>query len=191
MKLNRLKNLYCYLSGPIDYEVDKGEGWRNMITPFLEDLGVKVLNPLHHSFMGADKIPAKRIKMDSLLKNNQFEELHEEMKELVHMDLRSVDLSSFIICNYDSTVHMCGTYEEIFAGNTSVKPVLLVHKKPRNELSSWLYGRLPPAHFFDSWNVLKTYLTDIDSDPDYKFTKADKKRWLFFDENVDESENVG
>jgi len=178
--MNRLKGLACYLSGPIDFESDKGEGWRNMITPFLEKMGVKVLNPLHPSFVGADKIPEKRIRMDNLLKSNQFDELHKEMKELVHMDLRSVDLSSFIICNYDSTVHMCGTYEEIFKCSNQVKPVLLVHKKPRNELSSWMYGRFVPEYFYASWDELKDYLTAINSNPDYEFTDADKKRWLFF-----------
>jgi len=179
--MNRLKGLVTYLSGPIDCAEDKGYGWRDTITPFLENMGVKVLNPLRHSYMGAERIPEKRKLMDEFLKEGRFQELHEEMKELVHMDLRSVDLSSFIICNYDSSIHMCGTYEEIFKHNTQVKPVLLVHKKPRNELSSWMYGRFPPEYFFFSWDELKLYLTSIDSDPNYQFTKADMKRWLFFD----------
>jgi len=179
--MNRLKGLSCYLSGPIDFQKDRGAGWRDMITPFLEKMEVKVLNPLRPPFYGASKIPEKRIKMDDMLKNNQFEELHQEMKELVHMDLRAVDLSSFIICNYDSNIHMCGTYEEIFAGNKSVKPVLLVHKKPRNELSSWMYGRFPPSSFFADWDELKIYLRNINSCSSYKFTEADNKRWLFLD----------
>jgi hypothetical protein len=154
-----------------------------MMTPFLENMGVKVLNPLRHSFIGAEKIPEKRTLMEKLLREDRFEELHQEMKELVHMDLRSVDLSSFIICNYDPNVTMCGTMEEIFKGNLQVKPVLLVHKVPRNKLSSWLYGRFPPEHFFPSWDELKNYLTEINSDLNYEFTKADLKRWLFFDEN--------
>jgi len=179
--MNRLKGLSAYLSGPIDFEKDLGHGWRNMITPFLESMGVKVLNPLSPPFSGADKIPEKRIRMDNMLKNNQFEELHKEMKELVHMDLRSVDLSSFIVCNYDSTIHMCGTYEEIFQASKSKIPVLLVHKKSRNELSSWMYGRFNPQYFYASWDKLKMYLTDINSNPSYNFTEADEKRWLFFD----------
>ena len=184
--MNRLKGLIGYLSGPIDFVSDHGTEWRDAITPFLEEKGVKVLNPLRHSFLGSDKIPEKRIKMDKLLKEEKFVELHQEMKELVHFDLRSVDLASFLIVNYDSTVHMCGTYEEIFKCNLQVKPVLLVHKKPRTELSSWIYGRFPPEHFFASWDELKNYLTAIDSDPNYNFTKADLKRWLFFEHSHDD-----
>ena len=179
--MNRLKGLCTYLSGPVDFASDRGYGWRDNITPFLENMGVKVLNPLSHCFVGSDKIPSKRIKMDRLLKEGKFNELHMEMKELVHMDLRSVDLSSFLICNYDSNIHMCGTYEEIFKCNLQVKPCLIVHKKPLNKLSSWMYGRFPPDHFFDSWDSLKEYLTAIDSDPSYNLTQADKKRWLFFE----------
>ena len=177
--MNRLRGLACYLSGPIDFAENRGCKWRDELTPFLEEMNVKVLNPLRHSFVGADKIPEKRAKMDLLLKEGKFIEVHKEMKEIVHMDLRSVDLASFLIVNYDSTVHMCGTLEELFKCNMQVKPVLLVHKEPRNKLSSWLYGRLPPEHFFESWDSLKKYLTDINSDPDYQFTVADSKRWLF------------
>lgn len=179
--MNRLNELTCYLSGPIDYAENNGNEWRENITPFLNNMGVKVLNPLRHSFYGSHQIEEKRIKMKGFLEEGKFEDLHKEMKDLVHMDLRAVDLSSFVICNYDSTIHMCGTYEEIFHCNVQVKPVLLVHKKPRRELSSWMYGRFPPQHFFASWDELKTYLTGINSDPNFKFTKDDNKRWLFFD----------
>ena len=182
--MNRLKGLTCYLSGPIDFAKNRGSDWRENITPFLEQMGVKVFNPLAHCFEGACDIPTKRQLMKKLLEEGKYEDLHQEMKELVHMDLRAVDLSSFVICNYDSTVHMCGTYEEIFHCNLQVKPVLLVHKKPRRELSSWMYGRFPPSHFFDTWASLKAYLTDIDSNPDYCFTKADEKRWLFFEDKT-------
>ena len=179
-KLNRLKGLATYLSGPIDFAEDMGCKWRNDLTPFLEDMNIKVFNPLRHAFVGADKIPEKRIRMDKLLTEEKFTELHKEMKELVHMDLRSVDLASFLIVHYDSTVSMCGTLEELFKCNMQVKPVLLVHKEPRKQLSSWLYGRLPPEHFFANWDELKIYLTSINSNPNYEFTKADRKRWLLF-----------
>ena len=179
--MNRLKGLACYLSGPIDFAEDMGCGWRDNITPILEKMNVKVFNPLSHSFDGAEEIPYKRVEMDKMLKNGDYAGVHKEMKQLVHMDLRSVDIASFLIVNYDSTVHMCGTYEEIFKCNTQVKPCLIVHKKPRKELSSWMYGRFPPEHFFASWEELYIYLEDINSDPHYQFTKADNKRWLFFD----------
>jgi hypothetical protein len=180
--MNRLNGLAAYLSGPIDFAEDMGAGWRNDITPFLEDMNLRVLDPLKHCFYGAHNIDTvKRPLMAKLEKEGRFEELREEMKEVNHWDLRAVDLSSVVIVNYDINVHMCGTYEEIFKANNQVKPVLLVLSVPRTELPSWIIGRIPQNHMFDSWEDLRSYLTAIDSDPKYRFTQDDEKRWVFFE----------
>jgi len=180
--MNRLKGLGVYLSGPIDFVEDNGSGWRNKITPFFEERNVQVFDPLKHIFWGTEDIDdVKRPRMKQLEEEGKFEELRAEMKDLNHWDLRCVDLSSFLVVNYDNSVHMCGTYEEIFKANNQCKPVLLVSSSPKNKISSWMYGRFPPEHIFESWGQLEKYLIAIDSDPNYKFTKADLKRWLFFD----------
>ena len=44
--MNRLKNQRVYLAGAIDRVYDKGRGWREEISPFLESLGVVVFNPI-------------------------------------------------------------------------------------------------------------------------------------------------
>ena len=180
--MNRLKGLGCYLSGPIDFADNLGAGWRDSLTPYLEEKNVTVFNPLKHCFWGStDFYGVKRPLIEKLEEEGRFSELREEVKILNHWDLRTVDLSSFLIVNYDRNVHMCGTYEEIFKANLQCKPVLLVLSCKKNELSKWMYGRFPDDHMFESWEELKSYLDDIDSKPDYKFTESDDKRWLFFD----------
>jgi len=181
--MNRLKGLAGYLSGSIDFSKDMGWQWRNQMTPFLEKMEVRVFNPLKHSFYGTQDLDdKKRPRMAKLLKEAKFEELRKEMKDLNHWDLRCVDLSSFLIVNYDINTFTCGTHEEIFKANTQVKPVLLmIGKNHSKKMPKWIYGRFPPEHMFESWAAMKKYLKDIDSNPDYKFTVADLKRWLFFD----------
>ena len=44
--MKRLNKQRCYLAGAIDRVPDRGNGWRDFITPFLESLGVEVFNPL-------------------------------------------------------------------------------------------------------------------------------------------------
>ena len=44
--MQRLKGQRVYLAGAMDRALDRGIGWRNEITPFLENLGVTVFNPL-------------------------------------------------------------------------------------------------------------------------------------------------
>jgi len=183
MALNRLFGMYTYLSGSIDFSPDKGKGWRDEITPFLENMNVKVLNPLKHVFYGTDTIDTvKRPLMTKMLEEGRYDELREEMKLLVRCDLRCVDLSSFLVVNYDVSRHLCGTIEEMTVANKQVKPVLIVTANgDKKKLPSWLYGRFPSSQVFVSWEELRCYLTAINSDPNYQFTEADKKRWLFFD----------
>jgi hypothetical protein len=179
--MNRLKGLACYLSGPIDFAENMGADWRNAITPKLEEMNVKVFDPLKHIFYGTDKLEAnKRPKMDLLLEEERFDELREEMKDINHWDLRAIDLSSFIIVNYDVKTFMCGTHEEIFVANKQDKPVLMMIGDNRKNLPKWIYGRFPYDHMFESWEELIEYLDKINSLPHYAFTKADEKRWIFF-----------
>jgi len=181
--LNRLKDLICYLSGPIDFAKDNGCMWRNSLTPFLENKNVKVINPLKHIFYGTQDLDTvKRPKMAKLLEEGRYEELHREMKELTHWDLRSVDLSSFLIVNYDIDTFTCGTHEEIFKANTQMKPVLfMIGEGNRTKMPKWMHGRFHPEHMFETWEELKQYIVKVDSNPNYWFTEVDKKRWLFFD----------
>ena len=44
--MNRLSGQRVYLAGAMDRVQDRGAGWRDKITPFLEDMGVIVFNPL-------------------------------------------------------------------------------------------------------------------------------------------------
>lgn len=180
--MNRLKGLACYLSGPIDFEEDLGSGWRDEITPFLEAMNVNVFNPLKHSFYGTDSLDTvKRPRMQDMLDNGEFHNLREEIKDINHWDLRALDLSSFVIVNFNIDIPMCGTMEEIFTANKQVKPVLLMVGNKIKKLSKWMFGRFPPEHMFSSWNNLKEYLQVIDHGHDFFMSDADKKRWLFFD----------
>lgn len=181
--MNRLKRLSAYLSGPIDFDPTMGKEWRDDIAEFLTNRGVTVFNPLKHIFEGSQEIDTiKRPRMAQLLKDGKFEELKMEMRELVHFDLRAVDLASFLIVNYDTSIHSCGTIEEISVGNKQQKPILIMAKNGKKKLPSWIYGRMPWQHFFESWDELKEYIVNIDSNINYELTEPDKKRWLFFDQ---------
>ena len=44
--MNRLENQRVYLAGAMDRVADRGNGWRDNITPFLEKLNIIVFNPI-------------------------------------------------------------------------------------------------------------------------------------------------
>ena len=46
MNIHRLKNQRVYLAGAMDRVPDPGTTWRDNITPFLNNLGLVVFNPI-------------------------------------------------------------------------------------------------------------------------------------------------
>ena len=97
--MSRLKNLRCYLAGPIDHADDDGVGWRNEITSWLQTKDVIVLDPCDKPIKNSyfSEIEEEKLKMMELKSTGRYYELTRRMKEIVHMDLRMVDVADFLI----------------------------------------------------------------------------------------------
>jgi nucleoside 2-deoxyribosyltransferase len=175
--MNRLRNQRAYLAGAIDRVTDRGTGWRDSITPFLNELGVVVFNPLNKpSDLGSEDNTTHLVK--KLLKESQkYDELSNVMKTIRATDLRLVDISDFLIVNLDLNTHPCGTLEEIFLANRSKKPVLIRMEQGKNHTPDWLFGTLPHSMFFSTWSEVQDYLNHINGDA---FINCEN-RWRFFD----------
>lgn len=175
--MNRLKNQRVYLAGAMDRVADRGFGWRDSITPFLNQLGVVVFNPLNKpSDLGTEDNTTHIVK-NLLKEGKKYDELSTIMKTIRAVDLRLVDISDFLIVNLDLNTHPCGTLEEIFLANRSKKPVLIRMEQGKSQTPDWLFGTLPHSMFFSTWEEVKAYLTHIDAD---QFINHEN-RWRFFD----------
>jgi len=177
--MNRLWGTRCYEIGPIDRANDCGAGWRNDLTPFLEKLGVIVLDPLNKpidkSFEGIDA----RNKRNKFIEEEKYDDLSKEIKLLRIIDLRMVDLADFLICYIDVNIHTVGTYEELFWANRSKKPILICVEGGKKNTPHWLFGTIPHQHIFNNWEELKKYLIHVDQDENVEHYK----RWTFFKYN--------
>jgi hypothetical protein len=174
--LNRLKNQRVYLAGAMDRVPDRGAGWRADITPFLEEKGSVVFNPLNKpSDIGLEDEDSHVLK--KLLKEKgNYDEFSNIMKTVRAIDLRLVDISDFLVVNLDLNTHPCGTLEEIFLANRSKKPVVVHMEQGKGHTPDWLFGTLPHSMFFSTWEEVKSYLSHIDSDT---FINCEG-RWRFF-----------
>ena len=149
--------------------------WRDNITPFLQNLGVVVFNPIKKpSSEGSEdnETHATKIKLKS---QHRYDELSSMMKTIRAVDLRLVDISDFLIVNLDLEVHPCGTYEELFLCNRSKKPILIHIEQGKQHTPDWLFGTLPHEWFFSDWQQLKNYITHINQDENiehYKIGRA-------------------
>ena len=138
---NLLKGARAYLSGPMDFVAsrkhEKDFGWRNRTRQFLAHYGVTVFNPWHkpqvRGLAGYGEEDQRNAELKALW---TFEPGPEGAKaraevatgygETVHIDLRMVDISDFIIAYCPTNIYSVGTPHEIVVATTQHKPVLFV-----------------------------------------------------------------
>ena len=172
----RLKNQRVYLAGAMDRVKDRGNGWRDEITPFLEDLGVIVFNPIKKpSIVGKEDWETHQHKIQ-LKQQENYTELSHLMKTIRSVDLRLVDISDFLIVNLDLDIHPCGTYEEIFWANRQKKPIIVHMEQGKQSAPDWLFGTIPHEMIFSSWHNIKEYLLTIHNNSEIDTFN----RWYFF-----------
>jgi nucleoside 2-deoxyribosyltransferase len=175
--MNKLCGEVCYLAGPMDRVADGGIVWRQNLTPFLETLGVVVLDPCDKPIdIGVEDTENRELRKE-LKEQEKFEEITPDMKTIRRTDLRMVDKSDFLIVNVDVDVHMCGTYEEETLANSQKKPILYRIDGGRKNVPDWLIGKVPHQFFFSTWSELRSYLVNVDNGSDTRHFK----RWMFFD----------
>lgn len=173
----RLNNQRVYLAGAMDRVADRGNGWRDNITPFLEQLGIVVFNPIKKpTAIGQEDDITHKLKLSLKLDQN-YSELSKLMKTIRSVDLRLVDISDFLIVNLDLDVHPCGTYEEIFWANRQKKPIIIHMVQGKQNAPDWLFGTIPHNMIFSSWNEIKDYLQHINVESNIE----SHNRWYFFD----------
>lgn len=156
---------------------DGGTQWRDMLTPQLKEMGIRVLNPCNKPISIADESIESREYRQHLLNSGQYDKLAKEIKLLRIIDLRMVDVADFLIVNFDTSIPMCGTMEEVFLANRQKKPVLFMCPQGKSKIYHWMFGTFPHKHMFGSWPDLMKYVNHIDQ---AEYVEHDK-RWVFFD----------
>lgn len=130
-----------YLSGPMDFvasrAVEKKTGWRNRIGSVLRGMGVTVFDPWEKPDVRGmyeygkegegttDSRAAWTFKKGSA-GAKQRAEVAEGFWPALHIDLRMVDTSDFIICYCPTNIYSVGTPHEIILARQQRKPVLFV-----------------------------------------------------------------
>lgn len=174
--MNRLNNQRVYLAGAMDRVADRGNGWRDNITPFLESLGIIVFNPIKKPTVVGQEDELTHKQKIKLKNTGKYDELSQLMKTIRSVDLRLVDISDFLIVNLDLDIHPCGTYEEIFWANRQKKPIIIHMVQGKENAPDWLFGTIPHEMIFSSWDNIKSYLSSINETEEIN----NYNRWYFF-----------
>lgn len=176
-KINRLWGNLTYLIGPIDRCPDNGRTWRKQIEPDLLKRGIIPLNPLEKPIDLGIEDDESRENRKVYKQNENYQELSKEVRIIRHVDLRLVDRADFIICYLDTSIHMCGTYEELFWANRLKSPIIVVCPQGKQNIPDWLFGTLKEEFFFSNFEDALKYIDYIDSSDNPEHLG----RWLFID----------
>jgi hypothetical protein len=141
-KPNLLRDARVYLSGPMDFvasrEVEKKFGWRNRVSEFLQELGVTVFDPwfkpeiygVKEEYGREDETTAKVRAQWSFDPSEKGAKARANCADhfwpALHMDLRMVDTSDFVVAYVPTNVYSVGTPHEIILCRLQRKPVLFV-----------------------------------------------------------------
>ncbi len=136
-----LREARVYLSGPMDFVAsragEKKYGWRNRVGEFLRGFGVTVFDPwnkpevrgFHEYGREDDKTSADRDrwKWDSGTTGAEARAYcAEKFWPSLHIDLRMVDTSDFVVAYCPTNIYSVGTPHEIILARQEHKPVLFV-----------------------------------------------------------------
>lgn len=138
---NLIRDARVYLSGPMDFvasrSAEKQFGWRNRVGEFLREFGVTVFDPWFkpeiygvHDYGTEDEkttIGRKIWTFDPGKEGAaQRSKCAEQFWAAMHVDLRMVDTSDFVISYCPTNVYSVGTPHEIVLARQQRKPVLFV-----------------------------------------------------------------
>ena len=173
--INNLVGMRVYLVGAMDRVPDGGKTWRDNITPFLESLGVTVLNPCNKPIESAKENDETRNMIEQYKATGQYHKIRKEFSHIRNADLRCVDVSDFVVAHIDTSIHACGSYEEIVTANRQKKPILVWCEQGKRNAPNWLFFMLPHEYIFDSMDDLMKYLNFVNQTENNQI-----ERWFFF-----------
>jgi hypothetical protein len=136
-----LSGARVYLSGPMDFvasrEEEKKNGWRNRISQFLSQFGTTVFDPWNKPSVagmphyGEESVDSNKARdkwtfEDSERGDRKRAKLSEHFWPTLHIDLRMVDTSDFLVAYCPTNIYSVGTVHEIVMARLQSKPVLFV-----------------------------------------------------------------
>lgn len=140
-KSGLLADARVYLSGPMDFVAsrtdEKQHGWRNRVGQFLRGMGATVFDPwfkpevrgLHEYGRESDKSTDAR-KQWTFAPGSKGARARARLVaqywQTLHVDLRMVDTSDFVVAYVPTNVYSVGTPHEIALARQQRKPVLFV-----------------------------------------------------------------
>ena len=162
--MNEIDGIKVYLSGPMDRVEDDGVGWRQEFRLICEKAGLffKFLDPTDKP-EGVSSEVVEKYAIKEALKKGDWETASKKSRKVRHVDLRMIDNTDLYIVHIDTTIHSCGTYNELFEAESQQKPIFVImashHEK--YDIPLWLVGIVKEKEVFEGIDECIGYLVKI------------------------------
>ncbi len=186
-KKDFLNGARVYLSGPMDFvasrDEEKKSGWRVRVKQFLESYGATVFDPWEKPMVrGLHEYGKEDLKSIQFRDNWTFEDAAEGAKtreecaqnfwETMHIDLRMVDISDFVISYCPTNIYSVGTPHEIVVARQQHKPVLFVSPPVGFSSVDQLTKHLLENKDDEGMAILEEIMTEVPIKPNPKGTPS-------------------
>jgi len=173
--MSKRKKLTAYLASGMENSKNLGAGWRAQITPFLEGLGLEVLNPCEfepfqlkglkpnrlpdvYTSLNGEKIKPKHWhELKNASENHLYDRFLKYMRRIIKYDIGIVERETdYVICFWDETTGKgAGTHSELTAAFMHNVPVYCV---ATCSMPAW--AKACCTEIFLDFEALKTFMRD-------------------------------
>jgi nucleoside 2-deoxyribosyltransferase len=175
--MSELDDVKVFLSGAMDLVSDDGVGWRRDLIEKSKAAGLNLrfFDPTDKPGGVAPETGLEKYDIKKSLRDGDWQGAAKKSREVRHVDLRMIDKTDLYIVYIDTTLHACGTYNELFEAESQQKPLFAImaphHKK--YDMPLWLIGIFREEEIFEGNDECIEYLKKIN---DGKVELDD--RWL-------------
>jgi nucleoside 2-deoxyribosyltransferase len=146
------KKKLVYLAGAIELSTDKGIGWREKITPVLQNLGYDIINPCQEQNTNDFSEDLKQAKFFDI------PTFRTAVQKIITRDLQLILGCDLIICLWDGP--SSGTSGELTYAYANKIPIYTVETTRRPDTSNWIIGC--STEWFTNFSDLESFLNGKD-----------------------------
>lgn len=177
---NILKGTRSYLAGNIENS-DDSSSWRMKASVLLTSIGVIPLDPTNKIFENGKQEDKKlKEKLFEKLKENDINYVCSVMQQVVYEDLRAVDVSDFLIFNFEFKKPTFGTLHELVIALNQSKPCFIISNCQLNKVPLWILGLVKKEHIYENLDLALDTILKIDKGE----IKLSSKKWKLLSKNL-------
>lgn len=173
-KIGVLSGARVYLAGNLENSSVGFESWRQKLKSQLTKMGIIVLDPTEIVFEGQVlETNEDRQRLKQMRLEGRHQEVADYMVPVVQKDLRQIDLSDFVIFNFQVSKPTFGTPHELAVAIQQKKPIFICINEGKEATPLWFYGIVKEKYIYNSLDEIVKMVQGINEEK----VRIDSDRW--------------